>query len=310
MVVVLVKVEQWALQVPKKKGEETRQQLIANGLLDTSLKPFTEGDTIFFPLARPGEGGLQASFEAHEKRLLPVARHELIGGIAVLQESDRAAAEALLASRPGIHTVLSTTSDVQGEYRTREFEVLAGVHTTRTLIIEYGHRFTVDLSEAYFSPRLATERQRVLQQMTKGEAVLDMFAGVGPFAISLSKSAGFVVSSDINPAAVIMMKENCLDNHCTNVMPVLADSGRLSRILPWKFNRVVMNLPLLAPQFLDEAFRLCLPGGTIHCYALVSSEGEHLEKISSFQPSEVHEHMVRSYSPGKWHAVYEITAGK
>ena len=27
---------------------------------------------------------------------------------------------------------------------------------------------------------------------------------------------------------VILMKENCLDNHCTNVMPVLADSGRLS----------------------------------------------------------------------------------
>jgi tRNA (guanine37-N1)-methyltransferase len=306
----MVKVDQWALRVPKKKGEETRQQLIANGVLDTSLKPFTEGDDVFFPMTGCGEGGLQASFEAHEKRSAPAARHELIGGIAILQESDRMAAEELLASRPGIHTVLSTTSDVQGEYRTREFEVLAGVPTTRTLIIEYGHRFTVDLSEAYFSPRLATERQRVLHEMNAGETVLDMFAGVGPFAITMSKSARLVVSSDINPAAIILMKENCLDNHCTNVIPVLADSGRLSKVLPWKFDRVVMNLPLLAPQFLEEAFRLCRPGGTIHCYALVSTEGEHLEKIRSFHPSEVREHMVRSYSPGKWHTVYDITAAK
>jgi tRNA (guanine37-N1)-methyltransferase len=308
--VYLVNVEQWAVRVPKKNGEQRRQQLIANGLLDTALKPFTEGEDILFPVTGGIDGGLRASFEAHEKRLATTVRHELIGGIAVLQERDYAAAGSLMGSRPGIHTVLATTSDVQGEYRTREFEVLAGVPTTRTQIIEYGHRFTVDLSEAYFSPRLATERQRVLHQMAEGETVLDMFAGVGPFAITMSKSACLVISSDINPAAVIMMKENCLDNRCTNVMPVLADSGRLSKILPWKFDRVVMNLPLLAHQFLEEAFLLCRPGGTIHCYALVSSDGEYLEKIRSFQPSGVREHVVRSYSPGKWHTVYDITAGK
>jgi len=308
MVVVLVKVEQWACRVPKKNGEETRQRLITNGLLDSGLKPFVEGEDIFFPVTVSGEEGVRASFEAQKERLSPSARHELIGGIAVLQESDPAAAQALLASRPGIHTVLATTSDVQGEYRIREFEILAGVPTTRTLVPEYGHRFTVDLAEAYFSPRLATERQRVFHLMKVKETVLDMFAGVGPFAITMSKKALFAVASDINPAAVVLMKENCLDNHCTNVMPMLADSGRLSKIIPWKFDRVVMNLPLHAPQFLEEAFRLCRPGGTIHCYALVSSEGEILEKIDTFQPSAVREHTVRSYSPGKWHTVYDITA--
>jgi tRNA (guanine37-N1)-methyltransferase len=305
-----VNVEQWSVRVSKKKGEETRQQLIAKGLLDTGLKPFTEGDEIFFPVTSDSGGGFQASFVAHEKPLSPSARHDLIGGIAVLQDCDHEAAEVLMASRSGIHTVLATASDIQGEYRTREFEVLAGLPTTRTTVTEYGNRFTVDLSEAYFSPRLATERQRVLQQMGEQETVLDMFAGVGPFAITMSKSARFIVSSDINPAAVIMMKKNCLDNRCTNILPVLADSGRLSKILPWKFDRVVMNLPLNAPEFLGEAFRLCRPGGTIHCYALVSSEGECLDKINSFYPLAVHEHMVRSYSPGKWHTVYDITAGK
>jgi len=304
---LVVNVEQWSVRVSKKKGEETRQQLLAKGLLDTGLKPFTEGEEICFPIISDWGGGLRASFVAHEKRLSPLVRHDLIGGIAVLQDPDHLSAEALMASRPGIHTVLATTSDIQGEYRTREFEVLAGTPSTRTTVTEYGYRFTVDLSEAYFSPRLATERQRVVHQMGDRETVLDMFAGVGPFAITMSKLARFVVSSDINPAAVLMMKDNCLDNRCTNVMPVLADSGRLSKILPWKFDRVVMNLPLNAPDFLEEAFRLCHPGGTIHCYALVSSEGEYLGRIRALRPREVREHMVRSYSPGKWHTVYDIT---
>ena len=116
------------------------------------LSHLSKVKTSFSLLPGAASGGLRASFEAHEKRVSPAARHELIGGIAVMQESDCAAAEALLASRPGIHTVLATTSDVQGEYRTREFEVLAGTPTTRTMVLEYGHRFTVDLSEAYFSP--------------------------------------------------------------------------------------------------------------------------------------------------------------
>lgn len=309
MVAGPVKVEQWACKVPKHVGEETRRQLVATGQLDTSLRPFTDGNDIFFPLNTIGAGGLKASFEAHGNRPVLSVRHELVGGIAVMQENDPGAAAMLLASRPGIHTVLATTSDVQGAYRTREFEVLAGVPTTCTVVPEYGHRFTVDLSLAYFSPRLATERQRVLHQLGDHETVLDMFAGVGPFAITMSKKALFIVASDINPAAVVLMKQNCLDNRCTNILPVLADSGRLSGIIPWKFDRVVMNLPLHAPQFLGEAFRLCRPGGTIHCYALVSSEGEHLEKISSFAPAAVSEHVVRSYSPGKWHTVYDITAG-
>ena len=89
-----------------------------------------------------------------------------------------------LRSRPSLHTVLFPLSEVEGEYRTRRFEVLAGEPTTRTTCTEYGNRLVIDLSLAYFSARLSTERQRIAGLMEEDECVLDMFAGIGPFAIS------------------------------------------------------------------------------------------------------------------------------
>ena len=112
-------------------------------------------------------------------------------------------------------------------------------------MIEYGHRFTVDLSAAYFSARLSSERQRILERMGDDEIVLDMFAGVGPFAITLAARAALVVASDINPQAIMLMLVNLAQNRMKNVLPVLADAHHLPAIIPWKFDRIVMNLPLV-----------------------------------------------------------------
>jgi tRNA (guanine37-N1)-methyltransferase len=237
-------------------------------------------------------------------------RHELVGGIAIMQENDPAGAAQILASRPSLHTVLYPTSEVAGEYRTRSYAVLAGAPTTRTQVTEHGHRFTVDLASAYFSARLSTERQRILAHMDTLELVLDMFAGVGPFAITLAARAALVVAVDINPHAIELMLENLTQNRVKNVLPVLADARRLAGILPWKFDRIIMNLPLAGTEFLPEAFRLCRPGGMIHFYALVAQEGEHCACIRELGGEVIAERVVRSYSPGQWHAVYDICVSK
>jgi tRNA (guanine37-N1)-methyltransferase len=177
-------------------------------------------------------------------------------------------------------------------------------------VIEYGHRFTIDLAVAYFSARLSTERQRILAQVQEDEIILDMFAGVGPFAITLATRAGFVVASDINPKAVGLMVENIALNRIKNVLPVLSDARRLAGIFLWRFDRIVMNLPLSGTEFLQDAFTLCKPGGIIHFYSLVSSEGEHSGVIRELGGEIENEHIVRSYSPGQWHAVYDVRVGK
>jgi len=177
-------------------------------------------------------------------------------------------------------------------------------------VTEYGLSFDVDLALAYFSARLSTERQRVLGMMEEGERVLDMFAGVGPFAFTLARRAGLVVAADLNPAAVHLLIHNIELNRAKNVIPVLADAGHLPGIGFAPFDRVVMNLPLAAPQFLPAAAALCRDGGTIHLYALQEHEGECLPLIRAVTQGEVAERLVRTYSPGKWHAVYDITVEK
>jgi len=306
--VVRMTVSQWGLRVPARQGEESRQALILEGALDASLKLIRDGDSLILPVLEQRDGAEWCEFETHPGRE-PMPRHELVGGIAIMQEDDPDGAQKLLASRPSLHTVVFAEGEVHGEYRTREFRVLAGRPTTRTQVTEHGFTFNVDLAGAYFSARLSTERQRILVQVHTSETILDMFAGVGPFAITLAKPASLVVAADLNPKAISLMLENIAQNRVKNVLPMLADARHLDRIIPWQFDRIVMNLPLSGMEFLPEAFRLCRPGGTIHFYSLVSAEGEHAARISELGGIVLSERVVRSYSPGQWHAVYDVLVG-
>jgi tRNA (guanine37-N1)-methyltransferase len=303
--VVRMRVSQWGIRVPARQGEEIRQALIQEGAFEDSLKVTREGDDLILPLTAPRDGAEQYEFEAYPGRD-PLPRHELVGGIAIMQDEDPQGAERILASRPSLHTVVYAKGEVSGEYRTRELTILAGKPTTLTQVTEHGHCFAVDLAGAYFSARLSTERQRILGQLGEQETVLDMFAGVGPFAITLAARARLVAASDINPLAIGLMLENISQNRAKNVLPVLADARRLADVFPWQFDRIVMNLPLAGTEFLPEAFRLCRPGGTIHFYALVSSEKEYTSCIQELGGVVVSERVVRSYSPAEWHAVYDI----
>lgn len=298
-------VEQWGIRVPSKSGEEVRKCLMGEGILDLSLKVMRDGSTLVLPVTEHREGAERCLFEPRAGRpVLP--RHELVGGIAIMQEHDPAGAEQILAAIASLHTVLCPASDVMGEYRTRRFEVLAGLPTTRTEVLEYGHRFVVDLASAYFSSRLSSERQRILGKVGDRELILDMFAGVGPFAITLAKRAALVIACDINPRAVILMQENLGKNRVKNVLPVLADAHHLPGTLPLKFERIIMNLPLSGTAFLADAFRLCKSGGIIHFYSLVAQEGQHRDVLDEMGGEVIDERVVRSYSPGQWHVVYDV----
>jgi tRNA (guanine37-N1)-methyltransferase len=297
--------EQWAVRVPRAGAEEMRQELLARGLLDRNLKPRSDGEMLLLPVT--GKTDERAFFEVRPA-IPELPRHELVGGIAIMLEEDPAAARDLLRVRPSLHTVLFPKSEVEGEFRTRRFAVLAGKPTTATTCIEYGNRYMIDLSRAYFSARLSTERQRIFSSMKTGESVLDMFAGIGPFAITLSPKAEFVLAADINPGAVLLMQENISLNRARNILPVLADAAILPDLLAWEFDRIVMNHPFGSLSFLSQAFRLCKPDGTIHCYVVETKEGEALAEIEKYPVCEVSERYVRSYAPGRWHAVYDIIA--
>ena len=301
-----MKQEQWCVRVPAQKGEPTRRQLMADGVLDTSLRPAREGADLLFAVTDPARATERWEFVALPKAV-PLPRHDLVGGIAIMQDDDPKEAEVLLKSRPSIHTVLYAETPVSGEYRTRTFRVLAGDPVSVTECTEYGMRLKVDLEAAYFSARLANERQRIVSLMMEGERVCDMFAGVGPFAIALAEKASIVMAGDINPGAVLLMEENVRINHRHTVIPMLADALHLGDILPaGSFDRIIMNLPMSPVPFFATAVTLVRPGGTIHLYAMQESAGEYREMIEEYPCTIAEEREVRSYSPTQHHAVYDI----
>ncbi|HJJ36689.1 MAG TPA: methyltransferase [Methanocorpusculum sp.] len=298
---------QWGLKVPLSEGETWRRRLISENLYDRTYRPFVEDGFLHIPVVRETDGAVQMAFPCSPVRE-DLARHEQVGGLVILQDEDIEAAEQVLKNRPNVHTVLYATSPIEGEFRTRSFRVLAGKETTQTIYTEYGRRMVVDLSAAYFSARLSNERRRLLSLMHDGELVLDMFAGVGPFAVTLSGKCRLMVANDLNPQAVELMQQNLRINKITNVVAMMGDACNLPALLPdMKFDRIIMNLPFAAYAFLEAAAKLAAPKCTIHLYALVERDGEHTADILSvFPQAKITEKYIRSYSPTSWHVVYDI----
>jgi Predicted methyltransferase len=54
-----------------------------------------------------------------------------------------------------LEVVFYQSSAVEGDFRTRNLEILAGEDNTETEYKEFGCRFIVDVENAFFSPRLS-----------------------------------------------------------------------------------------------------------------------------------------------------------
>jgi tRNA (guanine37-N1)-methyltransferase len=203
---------------------------------------------------------------------------DVIGDIAIieiqseLKTYESLIGEAILATYKNVHTVLAKVGAVSGTYRLRDFEIIAGEKKTTTVHKEYGCQFHVDVAKAYFSPRLSHEHSRVASLVQKGETVVDLFAGVGPFSVLIAKNNADVkvYAVDINPEAIGYLKKNIRLNRVeSRVIPILGDArqvidDRLSGVA----DRVIMNLPEKANEFIDVACRAVKPsGGVIHYYA-------------------------------------------
>ena len=197
-------------------------------------------------------------------------------------------------------------SKVQGVTRTRELEYLAGVDNLETIHKEFGIRFKLNPSTVYFSPRLATERSRIVNEVKDGETIIDFFAGIGSFPISIAHVKNVTVYSvDINPEAFKYVNENIkLNKLVGNVIPVEGDIREVIKELPMA-DRILMNLPGTAKDFLDIAVNHLKHGGILNYYEFSSdyeSVLERVETIASPRKTELIDiRKVKSQSPGVWH---------
>ena len=228
--------------------------------------------------------------------------------------------------QPQIKTVVNKIHTIENVYRCFPMEILAGDPNLITRTNENSCIFELDFGKVYWNSRLHTEHERLINKFFKeGETVVDMFAGVGPFAIPAAKLKGCrVYANDLNPDSYLYLHKNMKLNHIDPklmkiynldardfIMKLVREEG-IKRI-----DHIIMNLPATSIEFLDVLPNiyesLIDPLPLVHCYHFIqnsrtTSNEDHLsfsiEKIRQFIPYLSNNdcicyHRVRDVSPTK-----------
>jgi tRNA (guanine37-N1)-methyltransferase len=118
----------------------------------------------------------------------------------------------ILSKSNGITTVVNKLDIIDSTYRNFAMEVIAGEENYQVTQSHLDCEFRFDFSKVYWNTRLGTEHRRLVDMFAQGEAVADVFAGVGPFAVPAGKKRVFVLANDLNPDSYGSMEGNITTN--------------------------------------------------------------------------------------------------
>ena len=291
-----------AIKVPFKEAERAKQYLISTENLSDTYKVTSKGGFVYFPILLKTKVGkkysvssltlkktgkkekdlkkiLAKSFTKKQLEKLKTA-YDQVGSIAILEidktmtEKETQIAKVLLQTQPSIKTVLKKEGGHVGEFRVQKMKFLAGVNTRETIHRENGVQLSLDVENVYFSPRLSTERKRIMQLVKKGESVLVLFSGCAPYPCVLAKNtaAKEIYGIELNPVGHQYGLKNVTLNKLKNVFLFHGDVRNVVPTFGKKFDRILMPLPKSSQDFLDIALSAAKKGTIIHCYDFVHED--------------------------------------
>ena len=324
------------VKVPLKKLNDARKELMEKNLMRMDYRIKAGKDYGYIPIKEDIEG-----FEIADIELIPLntrphnfselledeltaeeienlrTSFDTIGEIVILEIPDELEPKKNIIGDATLKftkrkSVYMKTSAVHGTIRIRDLELIAGEDEPVTIHKEHGARLKLNVKEVYFSPRLATERKRVSDSVCDGENILDMFCGIGPFPIVIARNNDVAVTGvDINENAIKYFKENIKLNKVKNVKAVCGDVREVSESFKMKFDRIIMNLPGLAYDFLDVAMKLIEDGGIINYYEFSDGYEQGTKRLIEAGLKEnknveiINTRKVKSTSPGEWHVAID-----
>lgn len=188
-------------------------------------------------------------------------------------------------------TVVNKIDMIDNTYRNFQMEILSGDNDMNATVKENFCTYQFDFSKVYWNSRLCTEHERLIKLFQSGDAVFDVFAGVGPFAIPAAKKKCFVYANDLNPESFKWLNHNKKLNKIDDrYLKTFCKDGKEFIINDFKDNflkylnvcdvHIVMNLPALAVEFLENFVGLYNPYEiqditkpvTIYVYCFVKGE--------------------------------------
>lgn len=337
-----------SIKIIKKNANDVRKELIKNNQLNYKLKLYSDEDYVYMPLKDNYDTNFinslmqsypieitdnNINFESSEKQkrnFMDYLKDEIdnsqvnaicksfdiIGDIVIVEIPDEVKdlkykiGDAVLKFTKR-KSVYAKASNIKGVTRTRDLEYLAGVNNLETIYKENGVRFKLNPSTVYFSPRLGTERARIVSTINEGDVVIDFFAGIGSFPVSIARYVNAkIYSVDINPEAYKYMCENIKLNKLKGeVVPICSDINDIVDDLPMA-DHILMNLPGKSCEFLPLAISHLKYGGILNYYEFATDYEtviEHVRKAAADRLIEViNIRKVKSQSPGVWHIAADI----
>ena len=332
-----------AVKVPLNKGEETRRILRKEGILRKDLLPIKKDRFILFPVEREIEGFeiVEDDFRPKRERInsyrdivnipdklkeiLP-SSYDIVGDIILIKIPDelkpyqREIGEALLKAHKSVKAVYHA-EPVKGELRIRDLVHLAGEKRTTTIYREYGIEMEVDVAKVFFSPRLSGERYRIAKLVENGEVIIDMFTGCAPFSLVIAKHANpkIIYAIDINEYAIELARKNVKRNKMLHKIEVIhGDSSKVVRDLAKKgirADRIIMNLPFGAREFLPDALKASKDGTIIHYYSVLNENQieehiNHLKDITNNRIDVLKINRIKTYAPREFYICFDISVSR
>ena len=295
---------QLGVEVKPRDAVEIHQRIKALGILDMRKKPITTKTQVIFPIIT--DEGLSEhlsslhftirnhTFPEQVERASIVERlrkkypdqawgsinlkFDQLGNIAVLKldpkqtklEFRQHVGVEILKMHPKIKSVVNKSDVITGVERKYPIEYLTGSEKTQSWHREYGLWIYFDLNHTYFNPRLADEHHRIALTINPNDKILDMFTGVGPFALHCAKRVPCsVVAIDSNPWAIKALQRSILRNKLRgSIVPILGDTNQVLKDFEGTsyFDRVIINLPQYSVDYLELAAKLSKKGGVVTFY--------------------------------------------
>lgn len=217
---------------------------------------------------------------------------------------------------------IAKIESINGKMRQPSIRVLAGNKSTKTIHKENGCLFKLDLAKVMRSKGNTTERTRVANLVQENEIVVDMFAGIGYFSISIAKKSSLkkIYSIEINLDSYYYLKENIKLNKINeksnkdkkhDVMEtILGDSNEIIKDL--SADRIIMEYVKTTHEFLNSAIESLNPKGIIHYHETVPEKLVLSRQINRIKESaDNHEveilnnRIIKRYSPVVVHTVVD-----
>ena len=292
-----------ALKVPIAYFRKAEQTLMNLNALDRKRRWISLDGWIFFPLKKEIKSlnfyheiiSVDDAFFPIKTKTYPIKSLEkmyniklpksisILGDIILINQvpegEDLERIGNILAKNYAVRAVFYKEKETSTIFRIAKWKRIYGFGSPLTVHKEWRYHYVVNVNKAFFNPRMSSERLRVIKQVKSGEIVLDMFSGVGPFAIPISKiSRAYAI--DINPSAIGFLRINKLINRA-DVKEFLGDCRNVISKFEVLFDRIIMNYPEKSLEFLKYALRVLKDGGVLHIYSFEKGKDgkEALKKV-------------------------------